>query len=99
MNSGLNLQFTNDEIMSFLQKNGYVVEKVKTFIEEKIPNDRVNTHECEIYITYPRVKSFLKENKHRPNESDLKQNAIYLDSKYGLGVVFSKLIKEKLLKL
>jgi hypothetical protein len=99
MNSGLNLQFSHEDIVTFLQRNGYKVEKVKTYYVEKIANDKTIDHECEIFITYKKSMVNVGSSKYRPDKNELKQDAIYLDSRYGLGVIFSKLIKEKLLKL
>ncbi len=87
----LKLFFSEEEIISFLKKNGYTVEEVETWDNQSLYHNRAETIFLKVKI------AFLSKDD---IDGDLLLRDKYsITSKCGIEKVFRKVIVEKLLNL
>lgn len=80
----LKLYFSKEEIISFLIKNGYTIKNTETW-------ENGSKKSSSIEVAYPSAGDF---------DTNLFTGEKYsIRSKYGIEVVFKKIIKEKILNL
>lgn len=87
----INLYFTDEEMKSFLTKEGYTISKIKTWSSFNTYHNQVENQNREIEV------AFLG-NLNEFNNSDKEYRYDSVD-KYSLKNVFSGVIKTKLLSL
>lgn len=87
----LKLFFSEEEIISFLKKNGYTIEEVETWENHSSYHNSVETEYLKVKV------AFLSKDK---VDGDLLLRDKYsITSKIGIERVFRNVIREKLLNL
>lgn len=87
----LKLFFSEEEIISFLKKNGYTIEEVETWENHSSYYNSVETVSLKVKV------AFLS--KDELDGDLLLRDKYWIESKIGIERVFRNVIKEKLLNL
>jgi hypothetical protein len=87
----LKLFFSEQEIISFLERSGYTVEDVDTWENESSYHNKVETVSYKVKIAF--------KSKDEIDGDLLLRDKYWIESKIGINTVFRSLIKEKILNL
>lgn len=87
----LKLFFSEEEIISFLKKNGYTIEEVETWENHSSYHNSVETVNLKVNV------AFLS--KDEIDGDLLLRDKYWIESKIGIELVFRNVIREKLLNL
>jgi hypothetical protein len=87
----IQLYFTNDEMSSFLIKEGYTISKIKTWSSYNTYHNQVENNISEMVVAY--LDEITEFNN---SEKEYRKDSV---EKYSLKNVFTSVIKSKLLTL
>jgi hypothetical protein len=89
----LELHFSEDEMIDYLNKNNYEIADVDTWYSENIYHNKVMTLDCKVKIAYkPSVGSYVFEKISGKNRTQIL-------SEHGVEKVFKELIKHRILSI
>lgn len=87
----INLYFTDDEMKSFLQKEGFVIKSIKTWSSYNTYHNQVENSYLDLTVAYKNGLDYFKN-----EEEVFKKDTV---DKYQLKQVFTNVLKCKLLGL